>query len=213
MARYHPDARFLTDYAAGALPEEQALCVAAHLHYCAVCRTRVGELTELGAELFTQEAPLASSAEHDDQAFARLLSRIPAQAPPLTPLPATQLPRPLHKLARGDIESLRWRRIGRGFRYSRLKVGSATRETSLLHIRAGSSVPHHRHAGDEITVVLQGSFSDQDDKYGVGDFVVRTPGEQHRPVASQDEDCLCLTALDRPIVMSNLFYRLLAPLF
>ena len=95
---------------------------------------------------------------------------------------------------------------------SAVPVGNSKRETSLLHICAGSSVPHHRHAGDEITVVLQGSFSDQDDNYGVGDFIVRTPGERHRPVASQDEDCLCLTTLDRPIVMTNLLFRLLQPL-
>lgn len=213
MARYHPDARFLTDYAAGSLPEEQALCVAAHLHYCAGCRAKARELTELGAELFVQETPLPLPAERSDQDFARLLAKLPDSPAAKESPPPTLLPRPLHKLARGDIESLRWRRIGRSFRYSRLKVGDMRRETSLLHIRAGGSVPHHRHAGDEITVVLQGSFSDQDDKYGVGDFIVRTPGEKHRPVASQDEDCLCLTTLDRPIVMTNLFFRLLQPLF
>ena len=53
MVRFHPDARFLTDYAAGSLPVSQALCVATHLHYCPGCRLRVGELTELGAELFS----------------------------------------------------------------------------------------------------------------------------------------------------------------
>lgn len=219
MTKYHPDARFLTDYVAGSLPEEQALCVATHLHYCAPCRSKVYELTELGAELFLQESPLPVAAPRGDEHFSRLLERIGTQqAGAVAPAAATiasvttALPRGLHKLTRGDIENLSWRRIGRSFRYSRLPVGSGTRETSLLHIRAGGSVPHHRHAGDEITVVLQGSFSDQDDNYGVGDFIVRTPGERHRPVASQDEDCLCLTTLDRPIVMTNPFFRLLQPL-
>jgi putative transcriptional regulator len=222
MVKYHPDARFLTDYTAGSLPEEQALCVATHLHYCAACRLKVRELTELGSLLFMQVAPAAVPA-HD---FERLMARVDALPPsPVAPDTATAhtpvaantdpaaLPRPLHKLARGNIESLKWRRIGKSFRYSRLNVGNTQRETSLLHIKAGGNVPHHRHAGDEITVVIKGSFSDQEDKYGVGDFIVRTAGEQHRPVASQDEDCLCLSTLDKPIIMSNLFYRLLAPLF
>ena len=69
-------------------------------------------------------------------------------------------------------------------------------------------MPHHRHQGDEITVLLKGSFSDQEGKYVVGDFIVRTKGETHRPVASQDQDCLCLAALDAPIVMSNWLVRL-----
>lgn len=216
MAKYHPDARFLTDYSAGSLPVAQALCVATHLHYCGSCRLRVRELTELGALLFQQQTATATVPA---DSFGRLLERIdtlPSSAEPVpvqAAAPESPLPRPLSRLARGDLESLSWRRIGKGFRYSRLDTGDRSRETSLLHIRAGGNVPHHRHAGDEITVVIKGSFSDQDDKYGVGDFIVRTDGEQHRPVASQDEDCLCLSTLDKPIVMSNLFYRLLAPLF
>jgi putative transcriptional regulator len=218
MVKYHPEARFLTDYSAGSLPEEQALCVATHLHYCAACRVKVRELTELGSLLFTQQPVAAPDAAAIDRGFAELMQRVDAGAP-AAPVAATEaetpaaLPRGIHKLARGDIEALKWRHVGRSFRYSRLKVGAAHRETSLLHIKAGGSVPHHRHAGDEITVVIRGSFSDQDDKYGVGDFIVRTAGEKHSPVASQDEDCLCLATLEQPIVMTNLFYRLLAPLF
>jgi putative transcriptional regulator len=72
-------------------------------------------------------------------------------------------------------------------------------------------MPHHEHRGDEITVVLQGSFSDQEDNYHVGDFIVRTKGEKHRPVAAQHEDCLCLSTLDAPIRMSNWFLRMIMP--
>ena len=222
MVKYHPEARFLSDSTAGSLPEEQALCVATHLHYCATCRVKVRELTELGSVLFMQLLPEPAAAQSAHVAaddFGRLMTRISGL--PTTPISATAsatdnvsgLPRPLHKLGRGNIETLKWRRIGKGFRYSRLKVGSPQRETSLLHIKAGGSVPHHRHAGDEITVIIKGSFSDQDDKYGVGDFIVRTAGEKHQPVASQDQDCLCLSTLEKPLILSNLFYRLLAPFF
>ena len=101
---------------------------------------------------------------------------------------------------------------GKNFRYSELNTGDSQRETSLFTIKAGGNVPRHRHKGDEITVVLKGHFSDQDDHYQVGDFIVRTKGETHTPVAAQDEDCLCLYTLDAPIQMTNWFYRLLAPL-
>jgi putative transcriptional regulator len=219
MVKYHPEARFLTDYSAGSLPEEQALCVATHLHYCQACRMKVRELIELGSLLFMQQGGQPADTSARERNFARLMDRVaaadaaaPAAAASVEPA-ADALPHGLHKLAQGNIEGLKWRRVGRNFRYSRLRVGNTHRETSLLHIRAGGSVPHHRHAGDEITVVLRGSFSDQDDKYGVGDFIVRTAGEKHSPVASQDGDCLCLATLERPIVMSNPLFRLLAPLF
>lgn len=219
MIKYHPEARFLTDYSAGSLPQEQALCVATHLHYCQACRLKVRDLTELGSLLFMQQDAPPADGTNRERNFSRLMERV-AVAGATTPVTASAaepapdaLPHGLHKLSHGNIEGLKWRRVGRNFRYSRLPVGNTHRETSLLHIRAGGSVPHHRHSGDEITVVLRGSFSDQDDKYGVGDFIVRTTGEKHSPVASQDEDCLCLATLERPIVMSNLLFRLLAPLF
>lgn len=214
MIKYHPDARFLTDYAAGSLPVSQALCVAAHLHYCAACRAKSRELTELGAELFMQQQAVAPR----DGEYERLLARI-GNEQPVARVERNEgnavsiLPRAMHRLANGNLEQLRWRKVGRNFRYSPLNVGDSARETSLLCIKAGGSVPRHRHAGDEITVILKGSFSDREGKYGVGDFIVRTRGEMHRPVASQDQDCLCLATLDAPIVMSNWLLRLGMRLF
>lgn len=213
MINYHPEARFLTDYAAGSLPASQALCVATHLHYCAVCRAKAGELNELGAELFCRQTPAEVKAEE----FAQLMQRIDAMPQTAQSSAATQternrmsslLPRALQKLTNDNLDALDWRQIGRNFRFATLNLGDRLRETSLLFIKAGGSLPHHRHRGDEITVVLSGSFSDSEGKYSVGDFVVRTQGESHRPVASQDQDCLCLATLDAPIRMSNWLLRL-----
>ena len=208
MVKYHPDARFLTDYAAGCLPASQALCVATHLHYCPLCRLKIGELTELGAELFMQQQPV----KVEKAALEKLLARI--QASPQSPISPVQaepsvsiLPKAVNKLTSGNLERLNWRRIGSNFRVSRLNVGDKQRETSLFCIKAGGHVPHHQHKGDEITVILKGSFSDREDKYEVGDFIVRTNGETHKPVASQDQDCLCLSTLDAPIVLSNWLLR------
>jgi putative transcriptional regulator len=215
MVKYHPDVRFLTDYTAGSLPRSQALCVAAHLHHCTACRARVRELTELGSELFDQQQPLPLQST----AFERLMGRIGTDAPAAParsprPVPGNgDLPRAIARLCQGDVESLSWRRIGKHFRHAALKLGDARRETTLFHIKAGGAVPHHRHGGDEITVVLKGSFSDNEDRYVVGDFIVRTQGEAHRPVASQNEDCLCLSTLDAPIQMSSWLLRLLMPVF
>lgn len=215
MVKYHPDVRYLTDYSAGSLPQAQALCVATHLHYCNSCKARVRELNELGTALFTRQQPVAV----ETSAFDKLLARIDADGNH-TPEPQIRvaerqgtLPRAIAKLCKDNLDSLNWRSIGKQFRFAPLQLGDRQRETSLLHIKAGGSVPRHRHRGDEITVVLQGSFSDHEDKYNTGDFIVRTQGEIHRPVASQDEDCLCLSTLDAPIQMSNWLLRLLMPLF
>ncbi|MBT5483109.1 MAG: hypothetical protein HOH14_02920 [Gammaproteobacteria bacterium] len=232
MTKYHPDTRFLTDYSAGSLPESQALCVAAHLHYCPACRTKVSELTQVGSEIFLSQereevsedcfdrimAKLSDLPATDTQSESSTSASLAATGQVIEPEPAkdkyvNDLPRAIQKLTGGSIEKMRWRKIGKSFRYSDINMGDDKRETSLLHIKAGGNVPKHQHGGDEITVILKGSFSDQEDHYHVGDYIVRTSGEMHTPVASQDEDCLCLATLDAPIVMNNWFYRLLAPLF
>ena len=216
MVKYHPDTRFLTDFAAGSLPQSQALCVAAHLHYCPACRARVTELNDLGAALFAAQSPAPVAQDSFDQVIARLDGLEQAPAEPFADKVATRtgnaLPPAIRKLTRGNLDNLNWRRIGKAFSYSTLRLGDSRRETSLLNIKAGGAIPKHHHRGDEITVILKGSFSDHEDQYHVGDYLVRTNGETHSPVASQDEDCLCLSTLDAPIVMNNLFYRMLMPL-
>jgi putative transcriptional regulator len=217
MTKYHPDTRFISDFAAGSLPMSQALCVSAHLHYCDECKQKVAQLTDLGSTLFDKTAPMDL-----DLDFSALMDRIDslpeevdedinvdmAQSPKHS---ASSLPDALNKITNNNLESLRWRRIGKNFSYSEFNLGDPLRETSLFNIKAGGNVPKHVHKGDEITVVLKGSFSDQDDRYQVGDFIVRSSGEIHTPVAAQDEDCLCLSTLDAPIQMTNWFYRLLLP--
>ena len=219
MVKYHPDTRFLTDYAAGSLPESQALCVAAHLHYCHSCRKHISELTELGAELFMTQVPDNVNSD----SFTVLMEKLDAPQPESQPntidtdqvtsnlVERDALPKAIRKLTKGNIEKLSWRNLGKSFRYATIQTSDSHRESSLLEIKAGGEIPNHHHSGDEITVVLKGSFSDQEDRYHVGDYIVRTSGETHTPVASQDEDCLCLATLDAPIIMNNWIYRLLTP--
>ena len=73
-------------------------------------------------------------------------------------------------------------------------------------------MPEHEHRGEEITVLLQGSFSDADGSYTRGDFLVRHAGEAHEPTATQDMDCICLVCLERPVRPRGLLYRMLEPL-
>lgn len=220
MVRYHPDTRYLTEYAAGSLGRSLALCVSVHLHYCPACRAKVRDLCSLGAELFNAQEPV----EVAHEAFGRLSARLDALPPRAgdsgeqaalpeggRALAVPILPSAIHKLTEGDLGRLRWHSLGKSFRYFRVPAGDA-RLTQLLYIRAGGRMPQHRHAGEEVTVVLKGSFSDREDHYHLGDFIVRSAGEQHRPVASQHEDCLCLATLDAPNTMTNWLFRLLQPL-
>jgi putative transcriptional regulator len=53
-------------------------------------------------------------------------------------------------------------------------------------------------------VVLKVSFSDEDGVYHPGDFIVREAGEIHRPCATLNDDCICLSVLEAPIKLTGI---------
>lgn len=217
MLNYHPDSRFLTDYATGSLPISQAVCVATHLEFCGKCRAHVQQLTHIGSSFFVQLEPQPAP---QNDVFARLMQRIdqtpvPAQAATSAPAHTDNdnltLPRIIYKLANGSLSRLSWVQLGKALRVAPVCVGGDTRETAIYDIKAGGRMPEHEHRGEEITVLLKGSFSDAEGTYRKGDFVVRNCGEQHQPTATQDTDCICLVCLEKPIKPKSWWYRLLEP--
>ncbi len=229
MISYHPDSRFLTDFATGSLPMSEAVCVAAHLHYCGKCRARVQQLADVGSHIFSRlESEALDQPDAGEAAdFEVLMQRIereeslpaPHPAPvagPITGKPdasMSSMPTVLRKLVTDGLNRLNWVQLGKSLRIAPVDIGDGgARETSIYDIRAGGRMPEHRHRGEEITVLLKGSFSDKEGKYNVGDFVVRNAGEAHQPTATNDTDCICLVSLERPVRAQSFWYRLLEPL-
>lgn len=215
MVTFHPEARFLHDYAAGSLPRAHAISVATHLAFCDKCRAHLQQLNSLGAALLERnDRPVELSKDAFSQVMARIEQGEPqGKSAPLAERSAgghTDLPRVLTKLLGPDEQALQWRALGSKLRIANLTTGDQRREAALYHIRAGGRIPGHTHRGEEITVVLRGSFSDNEGCYRRGDFIVRTEGETHSPMATQNEDCLCLSVLEAPVVFTGL-QRLINP--
>jgi putative transcriptional regulator len=205
MPQHHPDQFMLNDYAAGSLPGALALSVAAHLEFCAQCRRESHQLQALGAQLLETLDPVPVA----DTALESLLRRIdaePARQPVVkkaSTRPVGGLPRVLRQLVPAGVDDLEWSRAG-SLRTSRLAFGDRSREVTLQHIAAGGRVLEHGHRGNEITVVLQGSFFDKDGCYQPGDFLLRGPEHVHRPEVDSSGDCLCLAVLDAPLRFGGL---------
>jgi putative transcriptional regulator len=224
MISYHPDSRYLTDFATANLPLAEAVCVSAHLEFCGKCRAHVQQLTDVGGHMLARLQPEAVS----EDSFAALMARVSAGAQEQSPVTVAAqvpqedveeaaqshvfLPRAVRRLVSGSLDKLRWVQLGKALRVAPLQVSDESRETAIYDIRAGGRMPEHEHRGEEITVLLQGSFSDADGSYSRGDFVVRHAGEAHQPTATMDKDCICLVCLERPVRPRGLFYRLLEPL-
>lgn len=64
-------------------------------------------------------------------------------------------------------------------------------DARLFKIRPGAAIPHHDHYGQELTLVLQGGFSDEKGVYHRGDVCAGQAGEPHTPVGLAGEPCIC----------------------
>lgn len=213
----HPNGELLMDYASGALTPALCLSVSAHLHFCETCRDRNSELTAIGGDLLAATTPVDLSFDALESVLAKLDQgddKVVVHRPEATQkLPEDEAKLPGFILDLLPETGAKWKMLSPALRISRIPIGEQRYELALHKIKAGGKVPAHDHKGLEVTVVLQGSFSDGDGIYHEGDFLVREPGEQHRPTASQNDSCICLSVSEAPIRLTGAVKRLMNPLF
>ena len=211
MAKYHPGVDLLTEYVAGNLPLAQSACVAAHMNYCESCQRTVGQLQEVGSSLFDRLDPEPVGESVLDSVLARLDEVPPLSYSKPVETEAGRTPAILQRLMAGDFTELAWKKITEALRISYLKTGDPNYEFALYHIKAGGKIPEHDHRGSEMTLVLQGGFSDANGSYHEGDFIYRAADDTHAPTALQSEDCICLAATDAPLRFKGLVPRIAQP--
>lgn len=210
--RHHLTDALLTGYACGALSEAFDLVVATHVSLCDECRARLAALEALGGSVLET----AGSAEMAEGSFEATLRRIAGGPKEPISAPSRRIggifPAPLADYVGGDVEAVRWRALGMGVRQAILPT-SKEASVRLLYIPAGAAVPDHGHRGMELTLVLQGAFRDEPDRFGPGDVEIAGEELEHQPVAEEGEDCICLAATDARLKFNALLPRLAQPFF
>ncbi len=209
MAKHHPSNDFLVEHTAGSLPVAQAACISAHLSYCERCRRVDNQLRTLGGAMLERLEPETVSEALLDNVLARLEDPAPLTYSDQTI--RTELPGLLERLINKDFSQLVWKRVTRALSVSYLSTGDTNHEFALLRIAEGGRIPEHTHGGNEMTLVLEGGFSDGRDSYHPGDFIFRSSEDKHAPVALDGEDCICLTVLDAPLRFTSWQHRWLNP--
>jgi len=208
--KHHLTDALLMGYSAGNLPEGFNLVVATHISLCDECRARMHEFDAVGGAIVGDVVPADMS---DDSLAATLrMIELPDQAVTKS-RPMTQrgtFPAPLQEYVGGDLGAVNWRKVGGGVRQAILSTDKSA-SVRLLHIPAGAAVPDHGHRGIELTLVLQGAFHDETDRFAKGDIEVATEDLNHQPIAEMGEDCICLAATDAPLRFNSLIPRLLQP--
>jgi len=223
MITHHPDDNLLTEYSSGSLANALGVIVCAHLQTCPHCRKRVELLNKLGAAILTQSVAEVVQPQTLEQLMMRIRSQPAAAAASDKPSNSHELhptyardpllkhvPKVIAKLLPRD-GTLKWERVSGSLKTARLKTGQNQYEVAFQCISSGGKVVEHDHRGVEVTMVLCGSFSDEDGVYNQGDFLVRNPGEVHRPTATQNQDCLCISVVAAPVKVTGIFGKLVNP--
>ncbi len=205
--KHHLTEPLLMGYAAGTLPEAFNLVVATHISMCDDCRAALAEYEAVGGEVMVDVDPIDVA----EDALAATMSMIESGTLNEKPAPArvknSIFPGPLQDYVQGDLDSLKWRKVGGGVSQMILPT-SKDASVRLLRIPAGTAVPDHGHRGTELTLVLQGAFVDDEDRFAAGDVEVANEDLQHTPVAEEGMDCICLAATDAPLKFSGLLPRI-----
>ena len=81
----------------------------------------------------------------------------------------------------------------------------------LFKIAPGMAIPLHTHNGNEMTLILKGSYSDELGRFKAGDVADLDNDTDHQPIADTQEDCICLIATEAPLKFKGLLPRLMQP--
>ena len=97
-----------------------------------------------------------------------------------------------------DVAALPWINTGPG---NKMKVLMHDKETGMLtaiaRLEPGAGIPAHLHEDMEQTYILEGSLKDDEGECTAGNFVIRTKGSKHSPIAPNG--CTMLEFFMKPV--------------
>ncbi len=203
------DATFLA-FAAGTAGEAHSIVVAAHLSLCPTCRAKLRAAESIGGGLLASQAEAAVS---DVCRAATLASLDAAPAKKHTPIPHGELPIALSRALGGkSLSDIKWHKKAPGVAMFDVPMPKGERtHLKLLRIGTGRTLPEHGHGGEELTLILKGSYSDHMGRFSPGDVADLDGDIEHQPIVDSAEDCICLVATEAPTKFKSFWARLAQP--
>jgi putative transcriptional regulator len=219
MINFHPSLNQLNAFVAGDLAPTEALMVSAHCDMCQHCQNLVADISDEMAMM-----ALHQDSQSDDPTLDLMLADIIQQPQAETRfdsdiiIAANEvtieldgrsfiLPRSLARFAdkMGNWSSM----VGKLWQ-APVDLG-AEGVAHFIYMGKGGNVPEHTHRGSEMTLVINGEFSDGINHYDSGDFMRMTPEHTHAPRSESEDGCLVFTIVDKPLHFTSGLARLLNP--
>ncbi len=207
---HHLDDATILAFAAGTVGEAHSVVVAAHMSLCPTCRAALRAAESVGGGILASQPEAAVS---DVCRAATLASLDAAPAKKHFPVPHGELPIALSRALGGkSLSDIKWHKKAPGVATFDVPMPKGERtHLKLLRIGTGRAMPEHGHGGEELTLILKGSYSDHMGKFSVGDVADLDEEIEHQPVVDSAEDCICLVATEAPTKFKSFWARLVQP--
>lgn len=166
-------------------------------------------MAEIGVALFDKLEPaqMARSAP----VIAARAGEADVEASPQN-APTGDVPSPIADRVGKSLDDVPWKKIGPGLWHYPIPLSKgAAGDLRLIKVAPGKELPEHGHRGEELTLLLRGSYHDEIGTFQEGDIADLDDEIEHRPVADEMSGCICLIASERKARFKGLIARLMQP--
>jgi len=214
--KYHPDIELLLKYANGQLPASISVAIGIHQHECKMCRERIADLESIGGDAMSFSSyPNMNQANSlatfdSSSSFEKLMTEVGTVSQieveeDYAECAVAELDKPiLAQLGSRDFSLFSWKKVTPWIEKAEVPLEDQEFEIELLKFAPNAKIPKHTHEGEEITVVLEGDFKDDQGVYKEGEFIVQDQTNEHEPVAGE-HGCICLAITTAPLKFTGTF--------
>jgi len=187
----------LMDYARGVLNEAQRVLVSSYIEMSEQAQQRATLFECLGGAVMESCCEPVAMMEDSLQAVMEQLENCKQEeaCAPYEPRHTINIPMPQSLCMEISVRcgpSAAWRRVWPGVQMLSIPVEVDGCAMFITRIHPGAQIPRHRHESREVTLVLDGAFTDVSGAHKRGDILIMDPGTAHVLQADAKEGCVCL---------------------
>lgn len=195
--RHCLDDATLLAYLQGALDPGEALLVALHVALLPEAKKRLLALNQCAAAACEELAPVKMKCSAEEFFKNKCCDK-----PKVETKKSCDVPAPLQSWLGEGFDCKGWQDVAVGLAEKKLKLCHSRFQAKLLRAAAGAKIPAHRHKGEEITMVLRGSFHDGDKHYQTGQVSLHR-NDSHAPYTT--EECICFVLIEKQNFLTKFF--------
>ena len=208
MIKHHLHEEILMSYATGNASSSVSLIVASHITICSKCRNAVSTYEDIGGKVLNESSPIAVNMNTLDAVLNKIDDEVIEKNTLIINKIFKNIPVVLHKmLPEGQSLTDSWKKGLGGIKYFDINLTDSSKNSHarMLSIPPGKKLPNHGHEAQELTLVLEGGFSDEKGHYNAGDVAIEDENNIHTPIADSNEGCVCLVVYEGNLKFKGLF--------